>query len=93
MSGGFPTPKELDAQSKIKVDRWIEVGSEEWKELDDNPSFTKKCIKLGFMEPAYFFADALGRIWGKGEDGLYYPFHFKSFGAIIGYRMSTRAAN
>lgn len=93
MSLGYPTPKELDAQSKIRIDRWIEVDSEEWRELDDDPAFTKKCIRLGFMEPAHFFVDTLGRIWGKGEDGLYYPFYFTSFGKNIGYRMSTRAAN
>jgi hypothetical protein len=89
----FPSPKELDAQSKISIDRWIEVDAEECQKLDNTYAFTKKCIKLGFMEPAYLFSDSDGRIWGKGQDGHYYPFHFTSFGKNLGYRMSTRAAN
>lgn len=89
----FPAPKELDAQSKIKVDRWIDVDSEEWRELDDDPALTKRMIKLGFQKPEYFFADTMGRIWGKGEDGRYYPFHFTSYGKNIGYRLPKKAAN
>jgi hypothetical protein len=86
----FPSPAELDAQSKIHVDRWIEFESEEWRELDDNPDFTKKIVRLGFQEPAYLFTDLNGRIWGRGEDGRYYPFHFSKGSINIGYRMSKR---
>jgi len=90
---GFPSSKELDAQSKIKIDRWIDIDSEECKELDDNHSLTKRWLKLGFEEPAYFFADSLGRVWGKGVDGIYYPFHFNKGKILIGYRLSKMAAN
>ncbi len=89
----FPAPQELDAQSKILIKRWIEVGSQEWRELDNTPGFTKMIIRELTKEPAYLFADTLGRLWGKGEDGRYYPFHFTSFGENIGYRVSARAAN
>ena len=89
----FPGPKELDAQSKIKIDRWIDVDSEESRELDDDPALTKKLIRIGFQKPEYFFTDSLGRIFGKGEYGLYYPFHFTHNGKCIGYRLSKRAAN
>lgn len=89
----FPSPAALDAQSKIKVHRWIELGSEEWRMLDETPEFTKRIVHLGFQEPAYLFTDLNGRIWGKGEDGYYYPFHFNKGTTIIGYRISKRAAN
>lgn len=89
----FPTPAELDAQSPITVDRWLDVDSKELQELDENPALTKKWLKLGFQEPAYLFTDTLGRVWGKGENGKYYPFHFKSGKSLIGYRVSIRAAN
>lgn len=89
----FPSPRELDAQSKIKIDRWIDIDSEEWRELDDDPGLTKKFLKLGFKEPAYFFTDSDGRVWGKGEDGRYYPFHFRKWAKNIGYRLPKKAAN
>ena len=89
----FPSPVALDAQSKIHVDRWVELDSQEWRELEETPAFTKKIVALGFKEPAYLFTDMLGRIWGKGEDGLYYPFHMNKGAKVIGYRISKRAAN
>ena len=87
------TPHQLDLQSKIKIDKWLDIDSDEVRNLDDNYAFTKKCIKLGFQEPAYMFTDTNGRIWGKGTDGLYYPFHFNRGKILIGYRLSKKAAN
>ncbi len=88
----FPSPRELDAQSKIKIDRWIDIDSKEWRELDDDPGLTKKFLKLGFEE-SYLFTDTDGRVWGKGEDGRYYPYHFSSGKKKIGYRLPKKAAN
>ena len=89
----LPDPKELDNQSPIHVDKWIDVDSSECRELDDNYSFTKKIVKLGFQEPAYLAVDKLGRIWGRGENNKFYPFHMNRGKNIIGYRISKRAAN
>lgn len=89
----LPDPKELDSQSKIHVDKWVDIDSAEWWEIDDNPSFTKKIVKLGFQEPAYLALDKLGRIWGRGEDNRFYPYHMNKGSTIIGYRISKRAAN
>ena len=89
----FPSPAELDAQSKIKIDRWIDIDSEEWRDLDDDPGLTKKFLKIGFKEPAFFFTDTHGRVWGKGENGFYYPYHFNRGKTLIGYRIPTKAAN
>jgi hypothetical protein len=87
------TPKELDAQSPIKIDRWVDVSSAECKELDDTYAFTKKCIAIG-MEDKWMFVDSLGRIWGKSSDSTTcFPFHFEHGKQLIGYRLSTRAAN
>ncbi len=88
------TPNQLDAQSKIQVDRWVEVESDECRTLDDNYSLTKKMIHmLHDKKPAYLFTDSLGRLFGKGTDGLFYPFHFEYNGKLIGYRLSKKAAN
>ncbi len=66
----FPTPKELDAQSRVHIDRWIDVDSVECKEIDDGYDLTKKIIRLLFdKEPAYLFADQRGYLWGKGDNG------------------------
>lgn len=90
----LPTPQELDAQCKVKIDRWIEIGSEEWRDLDDNPAFTKKILRLGLhhSEP-FLFTDTLGRIWGKGNDGTFYPFHFEYGNKLLGYRIAALALN
>jgi hypothetical protein len=89
----FPSPQELDQQAKIIVDEWLEVDSDLCRQMDDNYLLTKKIIQLGFQEPAYLFADSNGRLWGKGVDKCWYPFHFIHNGKIIGYRLSKKAAN
>jgi hypothetical protein len=62
--------------------------------LDDNYDFTMRIVKtLLLKEPAYLFTDSSGRIFGKGEDGIYYPFHTEHNGRLIGYKISKRAAN
>ena len=87
------SPKELDSQSKIRIDRWIELDSEECRSLDDNYAFTKQCLKLGLEEPAMLAFDSSGRIWGRGVDNVFYPFHMEYKGQLIGYRLSKKAAN
>jgi len=88
------SPKELDTQSKIKISKWIDVESEECRALDDNYALTKKMIRMLYeKEPAYLFTDQRGYLWGMGEDGRYYPFHFEYQGKLIGYRLSKKAAN
>lgn len=88
------SPEALDAQSKVKVKRWIEMGSEEWRMMDDTPDFTKKILRLGLHnDKPFLFTDALGRIWGKGNDGTFYPFHFEYNNVLIGYRISALGLN
>lgn len=88
------TPNQLDLQSKIVINRWLDVDSAECREIDDNYSLTKKMIKmLHETEPKYLFTDTLGRLWGKGEDGYCYPFHFNYGKELVGYRISRKASN
>jgi len=90
----FPSPSELDKQSKIKIDRWIDLYSEECRMLDENYNFTMKIVKMLLLkEPAFLFSDLTGRLWGKGENEIFYPFHFEYGNKLIGYKISKRAAN
>lgn len=88
-----PTPKELDAQSLVHLDGWVDLDSERWREIDPDPGLTKKWIKLGFQEPAYFLLDSDGRIWGRGENGYYYPYHLDYGKKKYGIRIAKKAAN
>ena len=85
------TTKSLDQQSSVRIDKWIELDSEEWKNVDDNPSFTKKCIKIGFEEK-FIFTDSLGRLWCKGSN-CYHPFHLEYKNCYYGLKISAKAAN
>lgn len=87
-------PIDLDQQSPIKIDRWIDIGSEEWKELDDNPAFTKKVLRFG-LEDGWLFTDSLGRVWGKPQEPNkpHFPFHFNVGKKLYGYRLPQKAAN
>jgi hypothetical protein len=87
----FPSPKELDAQSKIRIDEWVDVESERCKEIDDDYALTKRIVKM--LYPEYLFTDTLGRLWGRGEDNLFYPYHFTYGKKQIGFRLSNKAAN
>ena len=87
------SPAFLDSQALITVSRWLDVDSDECRELDDNQEFTRKILRLGFADPPFLFCDSLGRIWGRGNWNTLYPFHFESGKELIGYRMSKRADN
>jgi hypothetical protein len=89
----LPSPQELDRQARIKVDRWVDLYSDEVKMMDDDYQFTMQCVKLGFQEPAYLAVDFHGRIWGFGVDNIYHPFHFEYKNKLIGYKISKKAAN
>jgi hypothetical protein len=81
-------PSELDKQSPVSLDGWVDIDSERFKEVDDNPSFTKKIIRLGIVNP-----DSLGRLWGKNKDDVYYPLHLEYGKKKYGIRIAKKAAN
>jgi hypothetical protein len=85
-------PKELDKQSPIKIDQWLDIDSEDCKDRDPDHSLTKKWFKIG-VEDNFLYVDSLGRIWGMGEKGYFYPYHFNVGKKLYGYRMSVMAAN
>lgn len=79
------TPAELDAQSPIKVNRWVDVHSDECKIIDDGThDFTLLCIKYG-MEDGSMFTDSLVRLWGKWGNGPCHPFHAEYGSQIIDF--------
>jgi len=85
-------PQELDSQSVIKIDRWIDIESEECKNLDENYSLSKKWMKM-LMESNYLKSDSLGRLWCHSENGNFFPYHFEVGTKLYGFRLSKVAAN
>jgi hypothetical protein len=86
------SPSILDEQSEVKIDKWIDINSEECKDKDDNLPLTKKWLKWG-IEDNFLFADRNGRVWGKGNEGKYYPYHLEYGKKLYGIRLAQVAAN
>ena len=87
------TAKEFDLQSPVKIDRWIDIGSSEAKELDEDLDLAKRIMRIGF-EDSWMSTDSLGRIWGfDPKRNIYFPFHFENGKELIGYRIAKKAAN
>jgi hypothetical protein len=84
------THKELDAQCTIQLDGWVELGSERFLEVDDDPALTKKWLKMLLGEG--LFTDSLGRVWGKGDTN-WYPYHVQYGKKKFGIRISTKAVS
>lgn len=82
----------LDQQSPVKIAKWLDVDSEECRNCDPDLALTKKWIKLlmSGKDPA-LFTDASGRIWGKGNEGKFYPFHFDYGTLQYGFKIVTKA--
>lgn len=87
------SPQQLDAQCVIKISEWIDVGSQRCKDLDKEPHLTAYMMRVGFQSPPFLFTDTSGRIFGRGNEGRYYPFHISVGNKNYGFRVSARAAN
>ena len=86
------SPKQLDEQSSVQLDGWLEMDSEKWREADDNPNLTRKWLRM--LLGNALFVDKLGRVWGASkENNEYYPFHIESGSKKFGIRISQLAAN
>jgi hypothetical protein len=86
------SPKELDLQCKVSIDRWVDLNSEEAKRLDPKHKETLHWFKV-CQGPGGLMLDNLGRIFGKGAEGRYYPYHINVDGKLIGFRISAKALN
>lgn len=86
------SPKELDAQSIVRIDEWVVLDSPKHKETDDYYAFSKsmldKCSGNGFLR-----ADLLGRLWVHGVNQEMYPYHYEYGNKLYGLRIATAAAN
>jgi|GEM_PF-6108288 len=92
------TPKQLDQQSLVHIDKWVDLGSEEHLYMDNDVALTKKWINMGLKDaetPAFLAVDSSGRIWSAkpNEKGKYYPFHFEYGKKLIGIKNSKVASN
>jgi hypothetical protein len=87
------TPQQLDAQSLIHIDEWVDLDSERWREVDDDPALTKKFLRILLQDPPALIADDLGRLWGKGKEGRMYPYHLEYGRKLIGIRIAKKALN
>jgi hypothetical protein len=83
---------ELDKQSPVKIDKWLDLNSEECKQKDPDPLLTKKWLKIG-AEAGFLFVDSLGRIWGRGKDNIFYPYHFDIGNKNYGFRLANMAVS
>ena len=88
----IPSPKELDTQSPVQIDKWLEMDSEECRDLDSDYEVTKKIMKIGFDSGAMAY-DSSGRVWGQGTSVRWYPLHFIRRNKKYGYRLAKKAAN
>jgi hypothetical protein len=86
------SPEELEKQSPIKIDEWVDIDSPKALELDPDHKLTKKWLKIGF-EDKFLFTDSRGQIWGRGNDGRFFPYHFNVGKKLYGFRLSTLASN
>jgi hypothetical protein len=87
------TPEELDRQSPIKIDKWLDIDSEECKDKDPDHALTKKWLKM-CAKDNFLQVDKHGRVWGKGPNQeSYFPYHFDYGKKKYGFRLALAAAN
>lgn len=86
------SPRELDNQSTIQIDGWLDIDSEECRYKDTNFQLTKQWLRIG-LEDKYLFLDSHGRVWGKGNNEKMYPYHITYGKKIYGIRVAKKASN
>ena len=86
------SPEELDKQSPVKIDKWLDIDSEECRDKDPDIALTKKWLRIG-AEDGFLMVDSLGRIWGRGEKGYFFPYHFDYGKKNYGFRLAVTASN
>lgn len=85
------SPIELDKQSDVTIDEWVDLDSSRWRDTDEDCSFTKKTINMLLGED--LFTDSLGRLWIQSSGGKYYPFHYEYGKKKLGVRIAKKASN
>lgn len=87
------TSSALLAQTHVRIDRWVDINSEECADLDPDMELTHRILKIG-VEAGVMGVDGQGRIWGRGPNAeKYYPLHFEWGKKLIGYRFASTADN
>lgn len=87
-------PVDLDRQSPVKIDRWLDVDSEEFKRIDPDTWVTKQLLRRGLACDA-LMTDSDGRVWSNPIDpnDKRFPLNFTEGGITYGYRIPERAHN
>jgi hypothetical protein len=86
-------PEQLDTQSPVKIDEWLDIDTDKCKGVDDNRPLTKKWLNM-LLEDNTLQLDSLGRVWDRSEDtGKWYPYHLESQGKLYGIKVMKKAAN
>lgn len=86
------SPKELDAQSVVVIEKWLDVNSEECKEKDPEYKISKYLLNRGIQE-GFLKVDNQGRIWVHGLHEEFFPYHFELGDKLYGLRIAAAAAN
>jgi len=73
----------------IKVERWIDINSEEYKRCSD-PKGGRRLIERGLACKA-LMVDSEGRIYTNGEEKI--PLNDTLDGKLVGFRYPARASN
>ena len=87
------SPKELDAQCPVQLDGWVDIDSERWREVDDDPGLTKRWLKMLTADPPALHLDIHGRIWGQNSVGVWFPYHLEYGRKKFGLRLPKKASN
>src|SRR5260370_40855580 len=81
----LPHPKELDAQCSVRINRWVDLFSEEARNIDPDHKLSVEWYKILTKSPATLHLDSDGRILGLGTDGKYFPYHIDFGNQLIVY--------
>jgi hypothetical protein len=87
-----PPAEELDAQSPVKVDEWLEIGSIKFHKIVGDIGTFNCFIRMGFHDPPFLFRDELARVWIKGSD-KWTPLNDVVGGKTYGYKYASAAKN
>jgi hypothetical protein len=86
------TPQQLDKQNSVLIDSWIDINCARAQEWDNDHDLSIKWMKMA-AEAQMLRIDTQGRLWGESGDGKWFPYHFEHGNKLVGYKLSSLAAN
>jgi hypothetical protein len=86
------TPQQLDSQCGVVISEWIDINCARAQEIDDDQELSVKWLKIA-AEAGMLRVDLFGRLWGSVGDNVWFPYHFEHGNKLVGYKLSSMAAN